>query len=119
MPKRSLTPTDLPDIDNECIKIKYSLEDVKDSDHPVDLVLFHDDTEIWREMAFFEDIERFVEIAQILIEKYGNRLADIIVDEKEIGAWLYGDRFEAPQLVNRVKKKISKKFNKKKLKNEQ
>jgi hypothetical protein len=114
MPKRLLTPTDLPDIDNDCIKIKYSLEDVKDSDHPVDIVLLHEMAELWREISFFEDIERFVEIAQILVEKYGNRLADIIVDENKIGAWLYGDKIDAPQLVNRVKKKISRKYNKNK-----
>ena len=108
------SPADLPDIDGECIKIKYSLEEVKDSDHPVDIVLLHDDAELWREISFFEDIERFVEIAKILVEKYGNRLADIIVDENKIGAWLYGDKIDAPQLVNRVKKKISRKYNKNK-----
>jgi hypothetical protein len=114
MQVRLSSPADLPDIDGECIKIKYSLEEVQGSDHPVDIVLLHEMAELWREISFFEDIERFVEIAQILVEKYGNRLADIIVDENKIGAWLYGDKIDAPQLVNRVKKKISRKYNKNK-----
>jgi hypothetical protein len=112
MQVRLSSPADLPDIDGECIKIKYSLEEVKDSDHPIDIVLFHDDAELWREISFFEDIERFVEIAKILVEKYGNRLAGIIVDEKKAGTWLYVEKIDAPELVNRVKKKISKRYNK-------
>ena len=112
MQVRLSSPADLPDIDGECIKIKYSLEEVQGSDHPVDIVLLHERAELWREISFFEDIERFVEIAKILVEKYGNWLADIIVDEKKAGTWLYGDKIDAPQLVNRVKKEISKKYNK-------
>ena len=76
MQVRLSSPLDLPDIDGECIKIEYSLEEVQGSNHPVDIVLIHNGAELWREISFFEDIERFVEIAQILVEKYGNRLAD-------------------------------------------
>ena len=66
MQVRLSSPLDLPDIDGECIKIEYSLEEVQGSDHPVDIVLIHNGAELWREISFFEDIERFVEIAQIL-----------------------------------------------------
>jgi len=33
------SPADLPDIDGECIKIKYSIKEVQGSDHPIDIVL--------------------------------------------------------------------------------
>ena len=71
------SPDELPDINEKCIKINYSLEEVENSDHPVDIVLFYEGIELWRETSFFEDIERFKEIAQILVKKYGNQLLPI------------------------------------------
>ena len=112
MDKKLSSPDDLPDINKKCIKINYSLEEVKNSDHPVDIVLFYGDIELWREASFFEDLERFKEISQILVKKYGNRLADIIVNEEKDGAWLFGDRVDAKQVVNRVRKYILRKYNK-------
>ena len=64
-------------------------------------ILSHDGIEFWREPAYYESIERFREVFEILRKRYGARLAEV---RPAAGSeyWLYGDRISAPSIVMRL-----------------
>jgi len=67
----------LPDIDSDEIVIIIKEESLRE------FVLYHGDTEIWREDIVYEYYTKYLVIGEILIEKYGNRLADF--DDSQAG----------------------------------
>ena len=104
----------LPDIHSDDIIITFTMVKGELTEIPVDIHLIYNDIVCWREPSFFEDPGRFREICNILSEKYGNKLADVVVDEKECSVWLYGDNLKGPSIVNRARKKIRRRYFKKK-----
>jgi hypothetical protein len=62
-------------------------------------VIRHGSTEFWREPAHYERYERFLEVIEILLSKYGSRLHDLVPTE---AGWLYlyGDSMSAAKRVD-------------------
>ena len=73
-----------------------------DSGAPSFTVIRHGGTEIWREPICWEGYERFGEVVQILKQKYGKRLLDVVpTDASEL--YLFGDKITAPEYVARIR----------------
>lgn len=84
------TPEQLPDLDGDELIIEWDFDDGKPGDHESWTVLRHEGQEIWREVAYFEGLDRYREVASILIEKYGNRLVGF-PSTKASAYYLHGD----------------------------
>lgn len=69
-------------------------------------VLRHEGREIWRELAFWEGIARFEEVAALLEQRYGRRLV-AVEPTPASELYLYGDRLSAPQRVTDVNARLS------------
>ncbi|UJA20939.1 hypothetical protein HJD18_12440 [Thermoleophilia bacterium SCSIO 60948] len=60
---------------------------------------------LWREIAFFEGIDRFEKVFEILRERYGERLVEVRpTPASEL--YLYGDRTSAPDIVERLNRSL-------------
>lgn len=70
-----------------------------------DTIIRFGDQIIWREPAFYEGYERFIEVASILIQKYGSRLKDL-VPSKNSEMFLYGDHAVSINLIEKCREKI-------------
>ena len=95
---------ELPDLPGTEITISWDCE----GDEPgpdYDTVLKHGETEIWREPAVYEGYTRFMDVVEILKEKYGDRLADV-EPTKTSWLYLYGDFFGSAGVVEGVRKRI-------------
>lgn len=60
---------------------------------------------VWREPAFYEGYERFIEVANILVQKYGSRLRDLI-PSKSSEMFLYGDHLISLNLIEKCRERI-------------
>jgi hypothetical protein len=69
-------------------------------------VIRNGDTEIWREIACYEGYERFGEVAQILIQKYGKRLVDLIPTPKS-EYYLYGDKIRSVGFIEEIRRSLA------------
>jgi len=69
------------------------------------IVILDGDREIWREISFFEEYERFREIATILWQKYGETLRDL---EPTQGSWLNlgGDKLGSLGIVKAIRESL-------------
>lgn len=56
---------------------------------------------IWQESRWYEYYERYIEIGEILKQKYGNRLIDFVPEKDD--AYLYGDRLAAFDIVKQFR----------------
>ena len=80
--------TQLPDIDQDRVVIEWDL--ITLDEHPWQL-LRHGDTIIWKEPGYYESLDRFEQIFEILRSRYGPRLAAVNpTPDSEL--WLFGDR---------------------------
>ena len=98
----------LPDIDSD--EIIITIKEVT----PREFALFHGDTEIWREGIVYEYYKKYLVIGEILIEKYGDRLADF--DYSQAGE-LYLGHFTGSMAVSQIqnlRKKIQQNYEAKK-----
>jgi hypothetical protein len=80
----------LPDLEGDEIVIEWDFEDRKDPNGDNWTVLRHEGREIWREIAYYEGLDRYSDVATILIEKYGDRLVGFPAT-KASRLYLYGD----------------------------
>jgi len=85
----------LPDLVGSDVTIDWDFED---RDGEVWTVLRHLSVEIWREPAFYEGSPRFVEVFEILRQRYGARLREVRPTAAS-GAYLYGDRLNSPRII--------------------
>ena len=85
------SPSQLPDIDDEDFTLMWDTQKV---DGEMYTLLKHGDTVIFKEIAFFEGGFRYKEVAEVLKEKYGERLKDLMPTPS---GWLYlgGDSLPA------------------------
>jgi hypothetical protein len=65
----------------------------------------HGDTIIFREPAFYEGYERFIQVAEILRARYGSALRDLIPMNDD-STYLYGDSLSAWNTVDEARKRI-------------
>ena len=77
--EHSLTsPSLLPDLEGNELIIEWDFDEkAKSTGGDRWTVLRHKGQEIWREVAFYEGINRFEEVLWILREKYGNCMAEL------------------------------------------
>jgi hypothetical protein len=88
-------PSQLPDLPGSEVRIAWDLEDREGETWTM---LRHDGVEIWREIAFYEGYERFVDVFEILLQRYGTRLVEVRPTQIS-RMWLFGDKLSSPQLV--------------------
>jgi hypothetical protein len=99
------TPEQLPEIESDEIIITLR-EEKKETDKidAADIVLYWGDKELWREERLFEYYPRYLELGEILKEKYGSRLVDF---ETEYTVHLGGDSGTAFDKVIKFRKSLS------------
>ena len=88
----------LPEIDSNefVITLREEFVDGKEGE----IVLYWNETEIWRELITYEYYDRYIELGRILKEKYGSRVIDF---EAEPTIYLLGDYFPALDEVERFR----------------
>jgi hypothetical protein len=99
--RRLAKPEQLPDLPGTDILLTWDMMDREGGD----VVIKHGDNVIWSEPSDFENYERFEEVADLLLRKYGQRLTDLVPTEVS-KLYLYGDRISAPKLVDAVRERI-------------
>ena len=93
----------LPDIEaNEIIFTLHEEESAGDADSHI--ILCYGGIEIWREVRSFEYYSRYLQLGELLKEKYGNRLVDFI---PEYTVHLGGDYLSAFDKVTAFRKALS------------
>jgi hypothetical protein len=98
---RLKNPEQLPHLDGD--ELIFHMSEVKEGGDGF-MVFKYDEKEVWRELCYYEYYDRYIAIGEIMIEKYGERLKDII--PKVNGIYFYGDTLKAPGIVEefRIKK---------------
>lgn len=97
--RRALRSADqLPEIDGDNVVLTWDRVGR-------DIAISQGDRVVWRELGTWEESDRFREIAEILVARYGVRLADLVPTVDSFDA-LYGDRMGAPHAVDLVRKGI-------------
>jgi hypothetical protein len=99
--------------ENSCLKSADQLPDIAGDDlvfvwdqSREDLTLIrYGDRIVWKEPAYYEGYERFVEVVSILHEKYGSRIKDLVPTLRSMN-YLYGDRISAPRTVDDARSKL-------------
>jgi hypothetical protein len=92
----------LPDLEGSAITITWDFVE-EDGDHFT--VIKHGEKEIWREPAIYEGHERFAEVVELLKERYGERLADVIPASRS-ELYLYGDEIGAIGAAEGVRRRL-------------
>ena len=96
------TGPQLPEIPGDSITIVWDFEE---RDGEAFTVLRHEDREIWRELAFWEGIERFEEVATLLEQRYRSRLV-AFEPTRRSELYLYGDKLAAPERVAAINARL-------------
>jgi len=96
--KELKSPAQLPDIDEK--EIIIALREDKDN-----IILFWNDNEIWRKILTYEYYPRYLQLGEILREKYGKRLVDFKVENT---IYLGGDSLSAFNKVRKFRKSLKK-----------
>ncbi len=100
--ERKLTdPQQLPAIPDEKIVLTWDME----YEEGGDVLIKHGDRIIWREPSRYENSDRFKEVANLLLLKYGRRLADLVPTDVTI-LYLIGDHLSADARVKAVRRSI-------------
>lgn len=100
--RRLTSPTQLPDIEGDNLVFTWDIEDLQMGG---DTLLGYGGEIIWREPAIYEGYGRFLEVAWILKEKYGDRMQDLVPTEKSL-LYLWGDRLTAPDIIEERRSKL-------------
>ncbi|MEB3982515.1 hypothetical protein OQ968_14725 [Mycobacterium sp. 663a-19] len=89
---------ELPDLDGDRLLILWDLETVDDENWTI---LRHGEREIWREIAYWEGIERFAEVVELLRARYGSRLVEVCPTPAS-EAYLWGDRHGVDKMIESI-----------------
>ncbi len=95
---------ELPPIHEPSFTLTWDVEERENFPHNWTVVRLGDRV-IWREVALWEDGYRFIEIADILRDRYGNAFVDM---EPTRESWdcLYGDCLAMPGIVDRARERL-------------
>lgn len=104
---RLVSPDQLPEIEGSDLIISWDFVVTETDDMTV---LRHGTTEIWREIALYECYDRFREIVDILRQKYGVRLADVVPTPSS-GTYLYGERATSIDIVQTTRRLLKEAHN--------
>ena len=94
------SPADLPDLATSPIVLSWDFEEDQQGNRLT--VIKHEGQILWSELAVWEGAERFVEVVDILKQKYGQRLSDVVPTDAS-GLYLYGDRLSSIGLVEQTR----------------
>jgi hypothetical protein len=78
----------LPNLDGESLEFVWGF--VKGDDGEFHQVIRAGDAEVWRELAFFNNLRRFEEVKGMLKAKYGERFKSLTPTDASL-EWLSGD----------------------------
>jgi hypothetical protein len=88
--REKLKRTDqLPDLDGEALEFTLDVASREGEDYQV---IRLGDIEVWREFAFWDHLQRFDEIKNILREKYGTQFKSLTPTAWSLD-WLTGDHY--------------------------
>ena len=89
-------PAQLPDIDEDTLVLVWDFEEGPTGyfDARSFTAIKHNGRSIWRERAYYECVERYGQVVDILQLKYGNRLKDLVPSSASYG-YLLGDSHSA------------------------
>jgi len=96
-------PDQLPPLTDQSLQIVWDFEEREGENWTV---LRHGDREIWREIAYYEGYERFKEVFEILLARYGSRLVEVR-PTRASEIYLYGDKLSAPDGVDRLNRSLA------------
>jgi len=105
--KTSLKSSDeLPDIVEDEVVVSWEISE--DQDGILWTTVVQGNQVIWSERAVYEGADRFVKVVDILRQKYGDRLLDVI---PTVGSsmYLYGDRLSSIDLVKKARASLRRK----------
>lgn len=98
------TADQLPDLDP--IPQALTWDVVEASDGEAWIVILNGEQEIWRELSYWEKYKRFGQVANILAQKYGKTLRDLVLTDRSF-CDLYGDRISAVGYADRVREALA------------
>ncbi|MEJ7745382.1 MAG: hypothetical protein WKF61_01230 [Luteimonas sp.] len=96
------TPEQLPDLEGDDIVLLWDAEDYQRGG---DTLIRYGSEVIWREPAQYEGYERFIEVANLLKQKYGDRLQDL-VPSRNSELYLYGDALGSPSRISKFREEL-------------
>jgi hypothetical protein len=99
--RRLSSPDQLPDLDGDDLILVWDTEKPEGGD----VLIKYGERVIWRETGFYENYERFVEMVALLLQKYGDRLQDLVPTRKS-QLYLYGDSLSASDKVEKARKSL-------------
>lgn len=97
---RLKSPTQLPELVGEELTFTWDFEDSGPEPHTV---IRWGEVELWRELAVYGGGERFKEIAEIVVARYGDRVVDLVPSPAS-EMYLYDDSWRAPDLVEEARR---------------
>ena len=95
----------LPDLGGP-VDVVWDFEEIGDETLTI---LRAGDRVLWRELAYWEGVDRFVEVVAILRKRYGRLLRSITPSEAS-ELYLYGDKLSAPGMVDHVNRELASRF---------
>ena len=93
----------LPDLEGDDLVLVWDIDDRQSGGNT--LIKFGEKI-LWRETAFFEGYWRFIEISELLKEKYQDQLQDLVPTRKS-ELYLYGDKITSPRTVKKCREKLA------------
>lgn len=87
----------LPNLDGESLEFDWDFE--KGEDGEFYQVIRARDVEVWKELAFFNNIRRFEEIKELLRARYGTRFKNLTPTQASI-EWVSGDNFQKAMQIS-------------------
>jgi hypothetical protein len=94
------SPADLPDLSTTPIVLSWDFNEDETGKHWT--IIKHAGQIIWSEPAVWEGAGRFVEVASILKQKYGQGLVDVVPSDAS-NLYLYGDQLSSISMVERTR----------------
>lgn len=94
------SPDELSDLPESEIVLLWDFKEEQDGTSWT--VIRHGDQILWTERAVYEGAERFMEVMEVLRQKYGNRLVDLCPTEAS-SLDLYGDRIRTIDWIEQAR----------------
>ncbi len=99
--RKLFAPEQLPDVEGDDLVIVWDIDQFNGGD----TIIRYGNLELWREPAFYEGYWRFSEVVDLLMQKYGERVQDLVPTRKS-GNFLYGDSGSASRYVEEYRRKM-------------
>lgn len=98
-----VTPSQLPELDPPPTVLHWDL--VSGEREREWVVILHGEQEIWRELSWYENADRFCAIAAILGERYGKALQDLVPTQRSRMS-LHGDHYSSLIEVQKARDRL-------------